>query len=127
MRIHLPPSRSAGNRITPRAQDSRAALGTTNKLYYGDNLCVLRASIASESVELIYLAPLLKAQSGAQSQAQIEAFDDTWQRALAICETTLGREHPATAQTLAGLLQAEGDLAGAPPLDLDHPDEPPNL
>src|SRR5271165_1616021 len=59
-----------------------------NKLYYGDNLDVLRASIASESVDLIYLDPpfnsnasynvLFKAQSGAQAQAQIEAFDDTW-------------------------------------------------
>ena len=59
-----------------------------NRLYYGDNLDVLRASIASESVDLIYLDPpfssnasynvLFKAPSGAQSQAQIEAFDDTW-------------------------------------------------
>ena len=60
----------------------------TNKLYYGDNLDVLRASIASESVDLVYLDPpfnsnasynvLFKAPSGAQSPAQIEAFDDTW-------------------------------------------------
>jgi site-specific DNA-methyltransferase (adenine-specific) len=60
----------------------------TNKLYYGDNLDVLRASVASESVDLVYLDPpfnsnasynvLFKAPSGAQSQAQIEAFDDTW-------------------------------------------------
>ena len=59
-----------------------------NKLYYGDNLDVLRASVADESVDLIYLDPpfnsnasynvLFKAPSGAQSQAQIEAFDDTW-------------------------------------------------
>lgn len=51
-----------------------------NKLYYGDNLDVLRASIASESVDLIYLDPLFnsnasynvlfKAPSGAQSQAR---------------------------------------------------------
>ena len=62
--------------------------GMTNKLYYGDNLDVLRASVASESVDLVYLDPpfnsnasynvLFKARSGAQSQAQIEAFDDTW-------------------------------------------------
>ena len=59
-----------------------------NKLYYGDNLTVLRESIADESVDLIYLDPpfnsnasynvLFKAPSGEQSQAQIEAFDDTW-------------------------------------------------
>ena len=29
----------------------------TNKLYYGDNLDVLRASVASESVDLVYLDP----------------------------------------------------------------------
>jgi site-specific DNA-methyltransferase (adenine-specific) len=60
----------------------------TNALYYGDNLDVLRKSIASESVDLIYLDPpfnssatynlLFKAPSGKGSQAQIEAFEDTW-------------------------------------------------
>jgi site-specific DNA-methyltransferase (adenine-specific) len=60
----------------------------TNALYYGDNLAVLRESIADESVDLIYLDPpfnsnasynvLFKAPSGKQSQAQIEAFEDTW-------------------------------------------------
>jgi site-specific DNA-methyltransferase (adenine-specific) len=59
-----------------------------NQLYYGDNLDVLRNNIATESVDLIYLDPpfnssasynvLFKAPSGAQSPAQIEAFDDTW-------------------------------------------------
>ncbi|HEY5207287.1 MAG TPA: DNA methyltransferase, partial [Roseiarcus sp.] len=60
----------------------------TNKLYYGDNLDVLRASVGTESVDLVYLDPpfnsnasynvLFKAPGGAQSPAQIEAFDDTW-------------------------------------------------
>ena len=60
----------------------------TNLLYYGDNLQVLRDSIAAESVDLIYLDPpfnsqanyniLFKSPKGRQSQAQIEAFDDTW-------------------------------------------------
>ena len=60
----------------------------TNKLYYGDNLDVLRASVADESVDLVYLDPpfnsnasynvLFNAPGGEQSQAQIEAFDDTW-------------------------------------------------
>ena len=59
-----------------------------NSLYYGDNLAVLRESIASESIDLIYLDPpfnssanynvLFKAPSGQGSQAQIEAFEDTW-------------------------------------------------
>ncbi|MEA3062914.1 MAG: hypothetical protein QOJ94_2695 [Sphingomonadales bacterium] len=30
----------------------------TNKLFYGDNLDVLREHIASESVDLVYLDPL---------------------------------------------------------------------
>lgn len=57
-------------------------------LYYGDNLQVLRDSIATDSIDLIYLDPpfnsqatynvLFRAPSGEQSQAQIEAFEDTW-------------------------------------------------
>jgi 16S rRNA G966 N2-methylase RsmD len=63
-------------------------LWVTNKLYYGDNLGVLREHIADASVDLVYLDPpfnsnatynvLFKAPDGVQSQAQIEAFDDTW-------------------------------------------------
>lgn len=59
-----------------------------NRLYYGDNLTVLRESIRDESVDLIYLDPpfnsnasynvLFKGPSGSESAAQIEAFDDTW-------------------------------------------------
>ena len=59
-----------------------------NKLYYGDNLDVMRDSIPSESIDLVYLDPpfnsnanynvLFKAPSGEQSAAQIEAFTDSW-------------------------------------------------
>lgn len=59
-----------------------------NTLYYGDNLTVLRNEIASESVDLVYLDPpfnsqatyniLFKSTAGDNSQAQIEAFEDTW-------------------------------------------------
>lgn len=61
---------------------------TLNRLYYGDNLDVLRRDVADESVDLIYLDPpfnsnrsysvLFREKSGDESQAQIEAFDDTW-------------------------------------------------
>ena len=61
----------------------------TNKLFYGDNLDVLREHIASESVDLIYLDPpfnsnanyniLFKSKTGDGADAQIEAFEDTWQ------------------------------------------------
>ena len=59
-----------------------------NRLFYGDNLPVLREHIGEASVDLVYLDPpfnsnatynvLFKAPGGEESQAQIEAFDDTW-------------------------------------------------
>ncbi len=59
-----------------------------NRLYYGDNLNILREYIATESVDLIYLDPpfnssrsynvLFKDESGRASDAQITAFEDTW-------------------------------------------------
>jgi DNA modification methylase len=57
-----------------------------NKLFYGDNLEVMKANIASESIDLIYLDPPFNSNavynvtfSGAgDATAQIHAFDDTW-------------------------------------------------
>ena len=61
--------------------------GWRNKLFFGDNLDILRDTDA-ESVDLIYLDPpfnsnatynvLFREGSGEESAAQIEAFDDTW-------------------------------------------------
>ncbi len=61
---------------------------TTNTLFYGDNLVILREYIDRESVDLIYLDPpfnsdrsynvLYKDESGREAQAQITAFEDTW-------------------------------------------------
>ncbi len=60
----------------------------TNTLYYGDNFDIIRDYLAAESVDLIYLDPpfnsnrnynvLFKHESGTDSEAQIEAFEDTW-------------------------------------------------
>ena len=59
-----------------------------NKLYFGDNLDILRQNVADESVDLIYLDPpfnsnatynvLFRERSGEDSSAQITAFEDTW-------------------------------------------------
>ena len=59
-----------------------------NALYFGDNLDVLRESIAGESVDLIYLDPpfnsardyniLFSSPKGQSSEAQITAFEDSW-------------------------------------------------
>ena len=60
----------------------------TRKLYFGDNLAILRESLADESVDLIYLDPpfnskrdynlLFKTPKGHESDAQLVAFEDTW-------------------------------------------------
>jgi len=61
-----------------------------NRLFYGDNLDVLREHVATESVDLVYLDPPFNsnrnynvlfgrhAQREASDAAQIQAFGDTW-------------------------------------------------
>jgi site-specific DNA-methyltransferase (adenine-specific) len=61
-----------------------------NTLYFGDNLEVLRDSIADASVDLVYLDPPFNSganyniifqpekKSAAKATAQIQAFEDTW-------------------------------------------------
>ena len=61
---------------------------TPNRLYFGDNLDILRQYVDDESVDLIYLDPpfnsnatynvLFRERSGEESAAQITAFEDTW-------------------------------------------------
>jgi len=59
-----------------------------NQLFYGDNLDILRRYVEDESVDLVYLDPPFKSEqdynvlfedrSGDLSEAQIQAFEDTW-------------------------------------------------
>src|SRR4051794_3227965 len=59
-----------------------------NKLYFGDNLGILREYFPDEVIDLVYLDPpfnskanynvLFKSPKGIDSSAQIEAFEDTW-------------------------------------------------
>lgn len=58
------------------------------QLYFGDNLDIMRAHLADESVDLVYLDPpfnskaqynvLFKSPAGAAADAQLEAFQDSW-------------------------------------------------
>jgi DNA modification methylase len=61
---------------------------TKNRLYYGDNLDVLRNKIASESVDLCYIDPPFNSKrnyfqiynnQGGEDRAQAQAFVDTWE------------------------------------------------
>ncbi len=80
-----------------------------NKLYFGDNLTVLRDQIKDESVDLVYLDPpfnsdanynvLFRAPSGTESDAQVEAFRDTWVWA------------ESAQSAYADVIQANGDVA----------------
>ncbi len=58
-----------------------------NRLYYGDNLDVLRRKIASDSVDLCYIDPPFNSKrnyfqiynnQGGEDRAQAQAFVDTW-------------------------------------------------
>jgi site-specific DNA-methyltransferase (adenine-specific) len=80
-----------------------------NKLYFGDNLEIMRKYIADETVDLIYLDPPFNSQraynvffpekSGNASAAQIQAFEDTWtwtsETERTFEEIILGRSTPA--------------------------------
>src|SRR2546423_4884171 len=60
----------------------------SNRLYYGDNLDILRRYVKDESVDLVYLDPpfnsnrnynvLFAEKDGSRAAAQIKAFEDTW-------------------------------------------------
>lgn len=95
----------------------RAGLGlrsdfvATNRLYYGDNLDILRQHVADSSVDLIYLDPpfnsdasynlLFSAQDGSRPAAQIKAFQDTW------------RWDQAAVRSFEELIECGGDVAAA--------------
>lgn len=71
--------------MTPPAWQSAKV---ANRLFYGDNLDVLRNHVTTASVDLVYLDPpfnsnraynVIFARNAASSDtAQIQAFDDTW-------------------------------------------------
>ncbi|MFC4455598.1 DNA methyltransferase [Deinococcus sonorensis] len=96
----LVPAKSVAVSSTPKR---------SRQLYLGDNLKVLRESIASESVDLVYLDPpfnsaadynvLFRDQGDHQDSAQVLAFTDTWHWG------------PGDEQLLLELTQINGELA----------------
>ncbi len=94
-----------------------------NKLFYGDNLAVLREHVRNESVDLVYLDPpfnsaasynvLFRSPSGEQSQAQIEAFEDTWHwneaAELAFSEVENNRHNSQAATMLRAIRSTLGE------------------
>ncbi len=68
--------------------DKIAKPAPKNRLFYGDNLDVLRRKIASESVDLCYVDPPFNSKrnyfqiynnQGSEDRAQAQAFVDTWE------------------------------------------------
>ena len=107
--------------MTERSTLDRMA--AENALFYGDNLDILRQHISDESVDLIYLDPpfnsnrsynvLFKTRSGDESQAQVEAFDDTWtwsQQAEALYNSMIQGAAPVkVAEALEAMRRLLGD------------------
>lgn len=93
-------------------------------LHWGDNLIVLREKIDSESVDLIYLDPPFNSNRGynvlfrengqLDSEAQIEAFTDTWhwtESAQATYEELVSGRH--VPQRVSDLIVAMRSFIGA--------------
>ena len=95
----------------------------TNVLYYGDNLDILRRReyFPDESIDLIYLDPpfnsnrsynvLFRESTGAASEAQIEAFEDTWHwgpPAARAYEEVMTGQHQNVARLLRAMVEGLG-------------------
>lgn len=87
-----------------------------NKLYFGDNLDILREHVADESVDLVYLDPpfnsnqnynvLFADKGGSKSAAQITAFEDTWHWGPESEKTYYEIVGRGSSKSLSDLLQA---------------------
>lgn len=95
-----------------------------NKLYYGDNLDVLRRHVKDESIDLVYLDPpfnsnadynvLFSRKDGTAATAQIQAFEDTWKwdmaAARALDEVVRGGGRTADAMLAFQRFLGESDM-----------------
>lgn len=92
-----------------------------NELYFGDNIDVLPQHIEDESVDLVYLDPpfksdqdynvLFEQKDGTAAEAQIEAFEDTWQWDVTAARAfeDVVEEGGAVADCLVGLRKVLGE------------------
>jgi len=95
--------------------------GWKNKLYFGDNLDVMRKYIPNESVDLIYLDPpfnskatynvLFQEKNGTAPAAQVKAFEDFWHWDEAV-ERTYHETVTQGPKKLADLLRALMEFLG---------------
>lgn len=68
--------------------DGQLSFEPPGRLFFGDNLDVLRLYVRDESVDLVYLDPpfnsnrsynvLFQQRDGSKAAGQVQAFDDTW-------------------------------------------------
>ncbi|MDH7640968.1 DNA methyltransferase [Sphingomonas oryzagri] len=96
-----------------------------NRLYYGDNLDVLREHVRDESVDLVYLDPPFNSNTGynllfasaasSRVEASIEAFDDTWTWSEASRNAMLDIDGGSN-RTLQVMMRAMHDALGDSPL-----------
>ena len=106
-----------------------------NRLYYGDNLDILRRYVRDESVDLIYLDPpfnskqdysvLSKEHSGTRSASQIKAFTDSWHwdktAAESYQQVVEGIDYPPANVTFKKTPKAPAKTAVPLPLPLEAP------
>lgn len=93
-----------------------------NRLFYGDNLDVLRKSVATESVDLVYLDPpfnsnraynvIFARRASSSDTAQIQAFDDTWRWTQATEAQFVDLLNGGVPNSVADALQAMHTLLG---------------
>ena len=89
-------------------------MDTTNRLYFGDCLDVMREDIPDESVDLIYLDPPFNSKrlyNAFIGGAQWVAFDDTWRWSEAVDDFHEVASQPALARTMEGLRPILGEGA----------------
>jgi site-specific DNA-methyltransferase (adenine-specific) len=90
----------------------RTDMDTPNRLYFGDCLEVMRADVASESVDLIYLDPPFNSKrlyNAFIGGAQWVAFDDTWRWYEAIGDFHEVAQQPAYSGLMEGLRSILGE------------------